>query len=69
MAFLFLKSLNHSKGQQERKCPTRLLPRRAGDIEKIYADTSFANEELGWKAVSTLDETPSFCLEMASEYW
>jgi UDP-glucose 4-epimerase len=27
----------------------RLAPRRAGDIEKIYADTSFANEELGWR--------------------
>jgi len=30
--------------------------RRPGDIEKIWADPSFANKELGWKTVSTLDE-------------
>jgi UDP-glucose 4-epimerase len=30
--------------------------RRAGDIEKIWADPSFANSELGWKTSSTLDE-------------
>ncbi|MGQ1891767.1 UDP-glucose 4-epimerase GalE [Thermophagus sp. OGC60D27] len=31
--------------------------RRAGDIEKIWADTSYANAELGWKAEKTLEET------------
>jgi UDP-glucose 4-epimerase len=30
--------------------------RRAGDIEKVWADTSYANEELGWKAERNLDE-------------
>jgi UDP-glucose 4-epimerase len=30
--------------------------RRPGDIEKIWADPSFANSELGWKTISTLDE-------------
>lgn len=30
--------------------------RRPGDIEKIWADPSFANMELGWRTVSTLDE-------------
>lgn len=30
--------------------------RRAGDIEKIWADPSLANKELGWKTISTLDE-------------
>lgn len=30
--------------------------RRAGDVEKIYADTSYANKELGWKAVRTLED-------------
>ena len=30
--------------------------RRPGDIEKIWADPSLANSELGWKTVSTLDE-------------
>lgn len=30
--------------------------RRAGDITAAYADTTKANDELGWKALSTLDE-------------
>lgn len=30
--------------------------RRAGDIEKIWADPTLANTELGWKTVSSLDE-------------
>ncbi len=35
----------------------KIVPRRAGDIEKIWADTTFANEELGWKAEVGLEET------------
>lgn len=31
-------------------------PRRPGDVERVWADTRFANEELGWKATKTLDE-------------
>lgn len=31
-------------------------PRREGDVIKIWADTSFAEKELGWKAQKTLDE-------------
>ena len=31
--------------------------RRAGDIEKIWADPSKANNELGWKTASSLDES------------
>jgi len=34
----------------------KITGRRAGDIEKIWADPSFANRELGWKTVSSLDE-------------
>jgi len=34
----------------------RMVPRRPGDTEKVWADTRFANEELGWKAEKTLDE-------------
>jgi UDP-glucose 4-epimerase len=35
----------------------KIVGRRAGDIEKVWADTSYANKELGWKAEKTLDET------------
>jgi UDP-glucose 4-epimerase len=38
------------------KLKYRIADRRPGDIEKIWADPSFANKELGWKTVSTLDE-------------
>lgn len=31
-------------------------PRRDGDIEKIYADSSSAKEKLGWKAEKSLEE-------------
>lgn len=37
--------------------PYKITPRREGDIEKIWADTSFANQELNWKAEKTTDET------------
>jgi UDP-glucose 4-epimerase len=35
----------------------QITGRRAGDIEKIWADPSLANRELGWRTVSTLDES------------
>ena len=31
--------------------------RRAGDTEQVWADTTLANRELGWKAESSLEET------------
>ncbi len=34
----------------------KIANRRPGDIEKVWADTSYANKELGWKAEKTLDE-------------
>jgi UDP-glucose 4-epimerase len=38
------------------KLKYEIVGRRAGDIEKIWADPSFANKELGWKTLSSLDE-------------
>ena len=35
----------------------RIAGRRAGDTVSVWADTALANEELGWKAQRTLDET------------
>jgi len=34
----------------------RIAPRRSGDVIQAYADTQKANEVLGWKAHSTLDD-------------
>ena len=39
------------------KVPHKIVGRRHGDIEKIYADTSYANKELGWKSETSLEET------------
>jgi UDP-glucose 4-epimerase len=38
------------------KLKYKIVGRRAGDIEKIWADPSFANKELGWKTISSLDD-------------
>lgn len=35
----------------------KIVGRRAGDVEAVWADTTFANNELGWCATRTLDET------------
>ena len=40
-----------------KKLNYKIVDRRAGDTEQIWADTTLANRELGWKAQSTLEET------------
>ena len=35
----------------------KVAPRRAGDVVAVWADTTLANEELGWKAERHLDDT------------
>ncbi len=35
----------------------KVAPRRPGDVVAIWADTTLANEELGWKAERTIEET------------
>lgn len=39
------------------KVPHKIVGRRAGDIEKVWADPKHANEGLGWTATSTIDDT------------
>lgn len=39
------------------KVPHKIVERRAGDIEKIWADPKKANEVLGWKAQETIEDT------------
>jgi len=38
------------------KVKYKITGRRAGDIEKIWADPSHANRELGWRTLSSLDD-------------
>ncbi len=39
------------------KVPHKIVGRRSGDIEKVWGDTSKANNILGWKANTTLEDT------------
>ncbi|MFD0965095.1 UDP-glucose 4-epimerase GalE [Pseudofulvibacter geojedonensis] len=51
-----LEVINSFEKVSEKKLNYKIGVRRAGDITAAYADTSKANTELGWKALSTLDE-------------
>lgn len=35
----------------------KIVGRRVGDIEKVWANPDYANNELGWKAKSTIEDT------------
>jgi len=39
------------------KVPYKIVGRREGDIEKVWAEPSYANNELGWIANETVEET------------
>ena len=39
------------------KVPYKVVGRREGDIEQIWADPKRANEVLGWKAEETIEDT------------
>lgn len=51
-----LEAINSFERVSGIKLKYRITGRRPGDIEKIWADPSLANRELGWKTKSTLDE-------------
>ena len=39
------------------KVPYEIVGRREGDIEQVWADPTYANNELGWKAETSLEDT------------
>lgn len=52
-----LELVNSFERVNHLKLNWKFAPRRAGDVPAIWADTSLANRELGWKAERGLDET------------
>ncbi len=54
--FTVLEVIQSFEKVAEQKLNYEIVGRRAGDIEKVWADTSYANTELGWKAVEDLEE-------------
>ncbi|MEI7499292.1 MAG: UDP-glucose 4-epimerase GalE [Bacteroidota bacterium] len=51
-----IKSFERTSGV---KLNYEIMGRRPGDIVKVWANTEFANKELGWKAEKNLDEMTS----------
>ena len=49
-----IKAFESATGE---KVNYKIVARREGDIEKVWADTRFANEELGWSAEIGIEET------------
>ncbi len=45
-----LEIINTFEKATQQKLNYTIAPRRAGDIEQVWADTTLANNELGWKA-------------------
>lgn len=54
--FSVLEVINSFEKVSGEKLNYKIVDRRPGDVEIVYADTSYANSELGWKAAKTLDE-------------
>lgn len=52
--FEVIRAFEKSTGQ---KLAYKVVGRREGDIEKVWADTSHANDELGWKAEKGIEES------------
>ena len=52
-----LELVNSFERVNELKLNYKVAPRRPGDVVSIWADTTLANEVLGWKAERPLDDT------------
>ena len=55
-----LEVINTFEKVSGKKLPYKIVGRREGDIISAYANTDKANEVLGWKAQSTLEEALSY---------
>ena len=52
-----LEILNTFETVNDVKVPHEIVGRRAGDIEQVWADPTYANQMLKWKAEETLEDT------------
>jgi len=52
-----LEIINAFEKANSIKVPYKIVARREGDIEQIWAEPSFANNELGWTAQATIEDT------------
>lgn len=54
--FSVLEVIQSFEKVAEQRLNYKIVPKRSGDIEQVWADTTYANEELGWKVQKSLDE-------------
>ena len=52
-----LELINSFERATGMKVPHKIVGRRSGDIEKVWAEPKKANEVLGWKATTSIDDT------------
>lgn len=52
-----LELLTRFEAVNDLKLPYTIVGRRPGDVPAVWADTSYANKVLGWKAERSLDDT------------
>ena len=52
-----LELINAFEASTGVKLNYQIGPRRAGDIEQVWADPTLANTELGWKAETSIEDT------------
>jgi UDP-glucose 4-epimerase len=57
MGVSVLQLLHAFESATGQKVNYKIVGRRAGDVEQIFADTAKANQVLGWKSAATLEET------------
>ena len=53
--FSVLETLKTFEKVAAQKLNYEITSRRSGDVEQVFADTSLANDELGWKAERNLE--------------
>lgn len=54
--YSILEAIRSFEKVSGKKLKYRIVDRRPGDIKQVWADTSYANKELGWKAKKSLDD-------------
>ena len=52
-----LELINAFEKATGKKLNYQIVGRRAGDIEKVWANPELANNELGWKAETSIEDT------------
>jgi len=63
-----LEAISSFERVSGKKLNYEVVERREGDIEKIWANPALANNELGWKAASTLDQAMKSAWDWENKY-